>query len=168
MILTILTKILVIILCISGVFLSFMTIGGTFVITLAYFINGLSNKFNDFSILFLIILLILSIIGEIIEFFATSIGTKKFGASDLTFFTTLIFGIIGGIIGTFMLPLLGTLLGTVLGATLAAFATEYLLKGKAKPAINASIGVLAGKTGSILIKTFLSLIMAISVIIAIF
>ena len=147
-----------------------MSFGGTFLITFAYFFVGPINKFEDFWYWFimLILLLVLSIVGEIVEFFSISIGSKKFGASNLSFFTTLIFGIFGGIWGTIILPIIGTLIGTIVGACLAAFVTELILRGKVKPALMASIGVLAGKTGSVLFKTLISFFMAVFVIISLF
>ncbi|MCK5707115.1 MAG: DUF456 domain-containing protein [Candidatus Aureabacteria bacterium] len=164
----VLAKIFIAFLCIAGIFLSLMSFGGGFLITLAYLLLGLANRFENFSMIFFLILLALSIFAEVLEFFSTAIGTKKFGGSNLSFFTTLVFGIIGGIWGTFILPLLGTLIGTLIGAAAAAFITELILKKQAKPALKTTFGVLAGKTISIAIKTFISLIMAISVIISMF
>ena len=163
-------KILIVFLCLSGIFLSLMSFGGTFLITLAYLFVWVINKFEDFWywLVMLVLLLLLSIAGEILEFFSTSIGGKKFGASNISFFTTLVFGIAGGLWGTFILPIIGTLIGTILGAVLAAFITELIIKNKVKPALLASVGVLAGKTGSMLIKTLLSLFMAVFVIISMF
>jgi uncharacterized protein len=161
-------KILIIFLCVAGIFFSFLTLAGTFLITLSYFFYGLATKFDNFNFWLLFLLFLLSVVGEVIEFFSAAIGGKHFGASNISFFTTLAFGIIGGIWGTFLLPVVGTLMGTLIGATLAAFSTEYMLKGKFEPALKASIGVLAGKTGSILVKTLLSLIMTVLVTISIF
>ncbi|MBN1522457.1 MAG: DUF456 domain-containing protein [Candidatus Aureabacteria bacterium] len=163
-------KIFLIFLCLCGVLLSMMSIGGTFLITFAYLLHGISGKFEDFWywLTMFTLLLLLSIAGEVLEFFSASIGSKKFGASNISFFTTLIFGILGGIWGTLIFPVIGTLIGTVFAACSAAFITELLLKGNWKVAIKASVGVLAGKTGSMLVKTLLSLFMATFVILSLF
>ncbi len=164
----IVVKIFAFILCILGVILSFMGLWGPLLIAIAYLLDGLATQFEEFNIWLFIFFLGLWLISEIIEAFSTGLGAKKFGASNLSFFTTLIFGILGAIWGTMIMPLIGTIIGTILGACLAAFFTELFLKGKVKPALKACLGVLAGKTGGILIKTFIAMFMAIWVIISLF
>lgn len=161
-------KIMIVLMCLCGFLLSFMGIAGTFLIALAYIIFGLADRFHDFSVLLLLFLILLSIAGEIVEFFSASIGSKKFGASNISFFSSLILGILGGVWGTVIFPVVGTLIGTIAGASVGAFVTELFLKGKFQAAAMASIGVVAGKTGGILFKTFIAFIMAVSVIVAIF
>jgi uncharacterized protein YqgC (DUF456 family) len=111
-------------------------------------------KWDDgiFSKYTLIAIVILAIVGEIIEFFASVGGAKKAGASWLAAVCAIAGAIAGAMVGTVFIPvpILGTLLGACIGAGSVTLLVE--LKGgkemhhSLKSGLGAGIGVLLGTT----------------------
>jgi uncharacterized protein YqgC (DUF456 family) len=93
----------------------------------------------------IIVLAILAVAGEIIEFAAGAAGAAKQGASRraiaLSMFGAIIGSIFGVSAGSAIFPVIGSLIGAVLGGAAGAFAGAYLgeaWKGRDEPARTAA------------------------------
>lgn len=109
-----------------------------FVMTLIY---AFINHFQRLSITDIVILGVIALAAELIDYFSGVYGAKIFGASK----AGIIGGMIGSMIGLFLLPPLGLFIGLVAGVALV----EFMLKKKtvrhsAKAAAGALIGSISG------------------------
>ncbi len=137
---------------ILSLFLIFLGLPGTWVII---GIVGLWAIFNETSGLgwsFFLPLIALAAFGELAEFFAGHIGTKRFGGST----RGSVGGMIGALIGAiFCAPLFfgfGALLGALGGGFLGCFIVEKLSKADNACAARAAWGATLGRFGGFVIK----------------
>jgi uncharacterized protein YqgC (DUF456 family) len=116
----------------------------------------------------LVVVAVLALVGEIIEFFAGAGSAKKAGASWGGALAAIGGTIAGAIVGTFLIPvpIVGTLLGACIGAGLGTWSVERLI-GKpqdksVKSGVGAGVGVFVGTTTKFLIGCLIWLIIAIA------
>ena len=95
----------------------------------------------DFGIVIILLVLILVIIGEVLEFLTGAIGTKKAGGTRRGRWFSVIGSIIGSFVGIFIgipVPIIGSLIGALLfsgiGALLGAYYGE-IVEGQKLPII---------------------------------
>jgi uncharacterized protein YqgC (DUF456 family) len=93
-----------------------------------------------FSPYTLVVITLLALLGELVEFFGGVIGAKKAGARFLGSLGAILGAIIGAIIGTFVFPILGTILGSCAGAAIGACALEVAGGRRMEDTINLGIG----------------------------
>ena len=100
-----------------------------------------------FSLWTLGIVLVLAIIGEVLEFFAGVVGTKRAGGSRWGAAGAIVGCIIGGIVATFLIPIpvLGTLIGACGGAALGAWLMELASGKEMRLAVRSGIGGVIGR-----------------------
>jgi len=121
-----------------------------------------------FSVYTLIIITVLAILGELIEFFSGVVGAKKAGARFRGSLGAIIGAITGAIIGTFLIPipLLGTLLGSCAGAAILACLFEVTggrkLEDTVSLSFGAGLGVFLGTSAKITIGLLIWLIVAVA------
>lgn len=115
------------------------------VIWLGVFIYAIGTGFSEISLTKVILLGILSGTTYLIDYLATVLGAKRYGASRQGIIT----GLIGGIIGLIMVPPIGFVAGALAGII---FAEIVLAKRTTLSAIRASKGVLIGFIFGILAK----------------
>ncbi len=114
---------------------------------------------SDFTIIGtvdLAIVIALTVLSIILDYFAAMIGAKKFGAQK----AGIIGSIVGSIIGLVFFPPFGFLLGALLGAVIA----ELLNGREISEALNAGFGVLVGTLSGMLAKVFIVIAIAIVII----
>jgi uncharacterized protein len=94
----------------------------------------------------LVVLLVVAIAAEVVEFFAAGAGAKKAGGTIWGTVGALLGGLIGGftLTGLVPIPIIGTLVGLIAGTFLGAMGAELLL-GKGEVQSSAVIGVGAAK-----------------------
>jgi len=97
-----------------------------------------------FSWLLLVVIAILALIGELIEFFAGAGGAKKAGASWWGAVAAVAGAIAGALAGTFVIPFFGTLLGACCGAGLFTWAAERLSGKERKQSVQSGVGAGTG------------------------
>lgn len=76
-----------------------------------------------------IVIIVLAIAGEIIEFLAGAMGTRKKGGSRKSALLSILGGFVGSILGAMAgipIPILGNLIGAVGGGAIGAFAGAYI------------------------------------------
>ncbi|MFB0518444.1 MAG: DUF456 family protein [Acidobacteriota bacterium] len=131
---------------------------GTAIIAGVAFIYALLTHFDKLGLNPLLIVALIAVVAELLEFFAGAIGASKFGATRLG----MLGAVLGGISGAILLaPLffgLGALLGAVVGAFSGAFLLEYLSGKKPLAALQAGVGSMLGRVAAIVIKSLLGVI----------
>jgi uncharacterized protein YqgC (DUF456 family) len=119
-----------------------------------------------FSPYTLIVITLLALLGELVEFFGAVAGAKKAGARFLGSFGAIIGAVIGAIIGTFIFPVLGTLLGSCAGAAIGACIFELSggrqLEDSIYSGIGAGFGRFLGTAAKITLGLLIWLIVAIA------
>ncbi len=143
-----------------GLALDLVGLFGNWIILGAVAIMWAVSRADYFSITCLVILLLMAIAGELIEFVSASFGATKFGGSKKSALAVMGGCIIGGIVGTPILPIIGTLIGACLGAFAAAMAYEYLvLQREAAHAAWVGLGAVIGKALGLIAKLLIGLAM---------
>jgi len=132
---------------------------GTPLIFAGMLVYGIMTGFETLNYLFFLLQGIAMGFTFFTDYFATSIGTKKFGGSKMASLGAMI----GLIIGTILLGPLGLILGSFIGAVTA----ELLGGKKVDQALKAGVGALFGFLGSAIIKLSISVIMIVWFFIAI-
>ena len=122
----------------------------------------------DFNIFIILIVLILAIIGELLEFFTGAISTKKAGGTKRGMWFSVIGSIIGSLAGIFIgipIPIIGSLIAALLfsgaGALLGAYYGEKVEGKNSQEAWKVGISSFTGRIlGSIfkLVCGFIALI----------
>lgn len=136
----------------------FFTTFGTMIIFIGAILYALMTGLSILGIEALIILLILYLCGEVIEYLFVIVGAKKFGASNAATAGAVIGGIVGAIAGAGFLGV-GLILGTFLGIFLGAFIVELLLHRDLVRSLKAGTGGVIGRVGSIVFKVFIAVAM---------
>jgi uncharacterized protein YqgC (DUF456 family) len=159
-------QVVTVIFMLAGLVSILIGIPGTFIILGAVFVYSACTHFEVVSMRLLVGLLSIAMTGEIIEAFLGLFVARKFGASRLALFSTLIGGFAGAVIGSLALPLIGTVIGAVAGAFLGAFIPEMALKRGVERSVSAGMGVFIGRTGAVFAKLFLGTVMIALVVVS--
>ena len=123
----ILPLVILILLSLIGFVAIFFTTFGTLVILLGAVLYAFMTGFSIVSLETLLVLLILYLCGEVLEYFFIIIGAKKLGASNAAVVGAIVGGIIGAILGAGVFGI-GLILGTLVGIFLGAFVVELILQ----------------------------------------
>lgn len=136
---------------------------GTFVIVGAALVYGLLTDFAAFSWKFVLVLLLISVVAEIVEFFLGAATAGKYGGSRPAMIGAIVGGFLGAIWGTPVLPPLGILLGAFVGAFLGAAALEYLTTRDVQRSVRVGYGAFLGSVGGRLTKIAAAIAMVVMV-----
>lgn len=119
-----------------------------------------------FSWPLLIVITVLALIGEIIEFLAGAGGAKKAGSGWMGALAAVGGAVCGAIIATPILPFIGTILGACFGAGLATWIVERITGKKhdesVRSGVGAGTGVLIGTLSKLGIGCVIWLLIAIA------
>ncbi len=118
---------------------------------LALIILSLARNWKPFSLTFLIVMGCLTLSVTVLDYMVPAAGARKYGASKLGVWGS----IIGMLIGVFFFPPWGLLIGAVFGA----LAGEILAGKKGKTVLRAGWGVVVGNIVGIGLKLALSGVM---------
>ncbi|MGE4489637.1 MAG: DUF456 domain-containing protein [Kiritimatiellales bacterium] len=151
--------ILTALLCLVGLILSLLAFSGTWLVLLAALLARLTLGFPNIGILAIFILL--CIIAELLEAFASFFGVRKRGGSHFAGFAALIGGLAGAAVGSGFLPILGTFAGLLAGSFSGAFLAEWLRLKHHGRAAHIAWGAVCARLAVSLIKTTLTLGMSI-------
>jgi uncharacterized protein YqgC (DUF456 family) len=152
--------IILIIFSLAGFIGVFFTPIGTFIILAGSIIYAILTGFDIIMVRHLIILLLLCLCGEVLEYVMVVIGTKKFGGSNKATLGALIGGILGATLGAPLLGI-GIILGTFLGIFLGIFLSEVLAAKDLVKSLKAGAGGIIGRLGAIVAKAVIAIIMLI-------
>ena len=100
-----------------------------------------------FSIYTFVVITLLALLGEVMEFFAGAGGAKKAGAGTKGAIGAICGAIIGAVLGTIFIPILvlGTLLGSCFGAGLGAWIVELAGGRRMRHSVYSGIGAGLGQ-----------------------
>lgn len=111
----------------------------------------------------------LAVLGEVIEFLASSVGASRAGGSRSSMVGAGVGGLIGAVVGTLFIPvpLVGTLVGAALGAALGAMAAERgVARQTWKHSARVASGAARGRLLAVVGKTAAAVVMALLLIVA--
>lgn len=149
-------KIVVLLFYLLSLLLSLTGFAGGVVLFITSLVYGYFEHFQKFSPTVLIILGILAILCEIIEFFSGTVGAKKFDASKQAVYGSVIGLFLGFVFAIFTfqfyLIFFGLIAGVILGEIIAG-------RREIKVISKSIIGVFLGKIGGIILKSSLTFIM---------
>lgn len=146
---------------IAGIFSHFFGLPGNWVILIVSFLLAWAGDFDKIQPNTLIILLLLTLFGEVIEFVLGIVGAKKYKASNKAIAGSIIFGIIGAVMGAPFFLGIGSIIGAFAGAFAGAVIVE-LFQGKSiNNAVNSGWGTFLGRVGGSFAKIFLGIVMVV-------
>ena len=117
----------IVLMAIISIILVWINLPGTFVFLLLIFCFDFLLRTTFFPENFLMIMLIIFVVAEAIEFLLNAIMVKFYGGKNSSAFLSILGAIIGAIIGNLILPIIGAFLGLIIGAYLATYYNEKSL-----------------------------------------
>lgn len=155
---------------IVAVFLSALSISGTWFILFSMIIFKFIDTHNKVSWLLIVIYILICLLVEFGELYAVKHGIKKAGGSSKSEVTGIIGGITGSILGEIIIPI--PILGNLIGMFLLSFISVYFVEYRQLKCKNTSIkvawmGILA-KVFMILFKLLITAAMFIYLVYTIF
>lgn len=145
-----------IVLSLAAIALNVVSLPGNWVIlfaaaALSYYHGGHRPHWG-----FLVVILVILLAAEAVEFLGGMIGAKTFGASRTASWAAIAGAMLGGLIGIppVTVPMLGTdhLLAAVAGAFLAAWVVELLKQKSMQDALKAAVGAALGRGAGLVTK----------------
>ena len=121
---------------------------GSPLILLGAFLYAWNTGFESVSWTTLLTLLILTLLGQALEFFSSALGVKRFGGSRFGMGG----GILGGIIGLFLGGIFGLIMGTFLGALLLEMIHTRNMESSLKSGFGTLVGLFLGAIGKLAIS----------------
>lgn len=107
----------------------------------------------------IVLVAILALVGELIEFTLTAKYTKKYGGSRRASWGAVIGGMVGAVVGV-PIPLIGSVIGAFAGAFAGAFVAELSQGSEGGVATRVATGALIGRAAASAMKVGLGLAMA--------
>jgi uncharacterized protein YqgC (DUF456 family) len=147
------------ILLLTASLLVYLGLGGNFVILGLAAIHALITGFDPISWPLLIILLVIALTGEGLEFLVGTFYVAKQGASKFGVIGGFSGGLIGAVLGTSILPVIGSILGSFVGAFGGAILGEYYQQQQLEPSLRIGTHAFVGKLLAIFIKHALGVVM---------
>ncbi len=125
---------------------------GTFIILGASVLYGWYGGFSDITVKVIVILIVLALVGELIEFLLGILGSKKYDSSNRAIVGSIIFGIIGAILGAPFFFGIGAVVGAFAGAFAGAIIVELSQGKKMDEAIKSGWGAFIGRVAGTVSK----------------
>ncbi|MBL7198138.1 MAG: DUF456 domain-containing protein [Candidatus Omnitrophica bacterium] len=153
-----LALIILVICSILGFGAIFFTTFGTLIILIGSFLYAALTNFSILNVQALLILVVLYLFGEVLEYIFIVAGAKKLGASNMAVVGALIGGTLGALVGTLFLGI-GLFLSTLLGVFLGAFLVELIIQRDLIKSAKAAAGGVIGRILSIGAKAIIAFFM---------
>ncbi|MDD3627293.1 MAG: DUF456 domain-containing protein [bacterium] len=151
----------------AGLILNPTGLSGNLLIVIDVLVFSIIDKFERVPLWLIIVFLIFTAAGEAVEYFSSVVGTKKFGASNLSIIFMLIFMIAGGIIGASFTFGIGALFGAIIGAFVGALIGELITKKDFQKAVQAGTGAFMGRIVAWVVKTVIGIAMVFIIVLLI-
>ena len=121
----------IVLMAIISIILVWINLPGTFVFLLLifcfeFFLRTIFDYFIGFPENFLMIMLIIFVVAEAIEFLLNAIMVKLYGGKNSSAFLSILGAIVGATIGNLILPIIGAFLGLIIGAYLVTYYNEKI------------------------------------------
>jgi len=141
-----------------GLGLTAVGLFGNTIIFGAVIVYALITGFSLLGIKAVIVIGLLYGAGELLEYVFTLTGVRWLGASRAAGWMSILGTIVGAVSGGAVVWGIGVIIGGFLGAILGALLTELVLKKKVGLALKAGLGAFLGKTGAMLVKLEIAII----------
>jgi uncharacterized protein len=125
---------------------------GNFVILGASLLIGWYGGFQEITVKIIIILIVLALAGELIEFLLGIAGSKKYESSNRAIVGSIIFGIIGAVLGAPFFFGLGAVVGAFAGAFAGAIIVELSQGKNMDEALKSGWGAFIGRVAGTISK----------------
>jgi uncharacterized protein YqgC (DUF456 family) len=144
-----------------GLFLVVVGFPGTWFMVLASALISWLSGGELISTPTLVVLVVLALLGELLEFIMGAAGSRKAGGTRRGAVLSVVLSIIGGIVGTFAIPVpvIGSILGACIGAFLGALTGDLAAGRKMESAIEVGRGAFVGRLLGTLYKLILGVAM---------
>ena len=133
-----------IIFTILSIILVWINLPGTFIYFFLIAITSAINNFDIISKKSLLIMLLVFVLFEIIEFLLLGLTIKWYNGQKSSILLSILGGIFGAIIGSFIFPFLGTFIGLIMGCYLATYFNEKKAGKTQKEAIKVADSTVLG------------------------
>ena len=134
---------------------------GTFIILAASLLYGWYGGFEEITVRIIVILVVLVLIGELIEFLLGIAGSKKYRSSNRAIVGSIIGAIAGGIMGAPFFFGIGAVAGAFVGAFAGAIAVELLLGKSLDESIQSGWGAFLGRVAGTISKGAIAVAMVV-------
>lgn len=125
---------------------------GNFVILGASLLYGWYGGFQEITVKIIIILIVLALAGELIEFLLGIAGSKKYESSNRAIVGSIIFGIIGAVMGAPFFFGMGAVVGAFAGAFAGAIIVELSQGKNMDEALKSGWGAFIGRVAGTISK----------------
>ena len=151
-----------VVLCVSmllGLAITPLGLPGNWIILACAVVYGFATHWAKFGWLFVVLLAVAAIVGEIIEALSAAFGAKTYGASTGATIAAVVGSIVGLVLGSGIAPIVGTIVGAFAGAFLGAFLYEYVRLKDPHQAFRAGMGAFLGRTAAVIAKEAIGVLM---------
>ncbi len=120
---------------------------------------------SPIGIFTLVVLVVLALVGELIEFSLSARFTRQYGGSRRAGWGAIAGGIVGAIVGV-PIPIIGSVIGAFVGSFAGALAAEWLRGTGAGAATRVATGALLGRAAATAAKSAIGVVMAVWILFA--
>lgn len=145
----------------AGVLATIFGLPGTLLILASVLVYAVISGFEKIGIRTILVLCLLAILAEGIEFLLGVTGAVHFGASKAGVWASIIGGLAGAVLLTPLFLGLGAVAGAFLGGFAGTLSVELFRRQKLKPAFRAAMGTFVGRVAGTLVKGVLSIAMVV-------
>jgi uncharacterized protein YqgC (DUF456 family) len=136
----------------------FFGVPGGWVALAAIIVYDAIAGFSEVGWVMLIVMVALSVLGEIVESFLGLVYVAQKGATKWGVLGAFVGGLAGAIGGSMILPFIGSVILGLLGAFAGAVALEYLYYSSMDKALQTGFFAFVGKLGAMFVKFALGLV----------
>jgi uncharacterized protein YqgC (DUF456 family) len=145
--------ILLLILCVVGLFINILGLPGLWLMVAAYGAFWWATASRGYvGVWSAVTIIVLALLAELVEFLAGAAGSKAAGGSKRGMAGAIIGGIVGGLAGTPLLPVVGTIVGACLGSFIGAFVIELAIGRTHEDSLKIGVGAAKGRFMGIVAK----------------
>ena len=140
---------------------------GTFIILGASVLFAWYGGFQEITVRTIIILIVLALFGELLEFLLGILGSKKYESSNRAIVGSIIFGIIGAVLGAPFFFGIGAVVGAFAGAFAGAIIVELTQGKKMDEALKSGWGAFIGRVAGTISKGAVGIAMIVITVVAV-
>jgi uncharacterized protein YqgC (DUF456 family) len=130
----------------------FLSIPGNFIVFLNTLLYGIFTNFDNLPFSFILIIFIIAVLIELLEYLIIAFGARKYGTSRFGVVGAIIGGIGGSISGFFFSPVAGAIIGGFIGVMVGTMAIELLRGKQIREVLYATYGAILGRVGGLSVK----------------
>lgn len=140
---------------------------GTFIILGASLLYAWYGGFEEITLRIIVILVVLVLVGELIEFLLGIAGSKKYKSSNRAIVGSILGAIAGGITGAPFFFGIGAVIGAFVGAFAGAIAIELLIGKSLNESVQSGWGAFLGRVAGTISKGAIAVAMVVITVAAV-